>query len=133
MDHSIINIENGKYAISLQALKKGEDEPSVMADYLSQRAILSKQDETYTLSLLFQSEQIITGFQIESSEGQFVDAVERQVDEEMERRYEMFQVHAVPTTLNARVQYEVDHEGSKFKGNELFKIVFAEETLEKLV
>lgn len=50
----------------------------------------------------------------------------------MGRRYEMFQLQVIPATITARVQYEIKHEGSSFNGDEVFRIVFAEKTLERL-
>lgn len=132
MTQAIIPIEEGKYGIRLQTLKKDADEPSAMANYLSQMAIVTKQDELVTLSLLLQSEKTITGFQIENQAGEFVEAVEKQVDEEMERRFEMFTLTQLPAILRARVQYEVPHEGKVMKGDEVLRLSFFEDSLEKV-
>lgn len=132
MTHAIISIEEGKYGIRLEALKKDADEPSAMANYLSQMAIVTKQDDLLTLSLLLQSQQTITGFQIEDQTGAFVEAIEQQVDEEMDRRFEMFTLAELPTILQARVQYEVEHEGKSLKGDEMLRLSFVEESLEKV-
>lgn len=132
MTHAILPIEEGKYGISLQALKKDADEPSVMANYLSQMAIVTKQDDVLTLSLLLQSQQTITGFQIEDQAGAFVEAIEKQVDEELDRRFEMFVLAQLPAILHARVQYEVEHEGKSIKGDEVLRLSFVEESLEKV-
>lgn len=129
---STIQLENGRYSIQLQTLKKDEDELSAMANYLSQVAVVTKQDDLLVLSLLFQSEQTITGFQIERQDGEFIEAIEKQVDEEMERRSEAFELDALPKNLFARVQYEVEHEENTFKGDEILRLVFAEESLEKV-
>lgn len=133
MTHAIIPIEEAKYGIRLQTLKKDADEPSAMANYLSQMAIVTKQDDGLTLSLLLQSQQTITGFQIEDQTGAFVEALEKQVDEELDRRFEMFALRALPAILHARVQYEVEHEGKVLKGDEVLRLSFVEESLEKLV
>ena len=132
MDQAVINIEEGKYAIGVQTLKKDENEASAMANYLSQKAIVTKQDEFFTLSLLLQSQTTITGFQIENEADEFVEATESQIDEETDRRFEMFELEHLPSILNVRVQYEVDHEGQKFKGDEALRLNFNEESLEKL-
>lgn len=132
MTHTIISIEVGKYGIGLEALKKDADEPSAMANYLSKMAIVTKQDDLLTLSLLLQSQQTITGFQIEDQTGAFVEAIEQQVDEEMDRRFEMFALAELPAILQARVQYEVEHEGKSLKGDEMLRLSFVEESLEKV-
>ena len=132
MDQTIIHIEKGKYAIGLQALKKDADEPSAMANYLSQMAVVTKQDEFLTLSLLLQSQKTITGFQVENHTGEFIEAIDKQIDEEMDRRFEMFELENLPKNLKVRVQYEVEHEGKSFKGDEILRLSFNEESLEKV-
>lgn len=127
-----MNLEKGKYAISLQALKKDEDAPSAMADYLSNFAVVTKKDENLTLSLLLYNQQIITGLQIENHEEEFTEAIAKQVDEEKNWRYEMFELNNLPSSLNVRVQYEVEHEGKSFKGDEVLRLSFATDSIEKL-
>src|SRR5699024_3360307 len=131
-DKTIINIEEGKYAIGVQTLKKDENEASAMANYLSQKAIVTKQNELFTLSLLLQSQTTITGFQIENEAGEFVEATESQIDEETDRRFEMFELSHLPGILHARVQYEVEHDGRSFKGDEVLRLSFDAQSLEKL-
>src|SRR5699024_1016734 len=128
----MITLNNGKYAIHLQTLKKDTDEASVMTDYLSQVAVVTKQDDFLALSLLLQSEQTITGFQIDRGDGEFVEAIDKHVDEEMERRSEAFEINTLHKDTLARVQYEVAHEGKTFKGDETFRLVFDEDSLEKV-
>lgn len=132
MNPKIIQIEKGKYAIGVQALKKDADEPSAMANYLSQMAIVTNQDDYFTLSLLLQSQKTITGFQIENGAGEFIEASDRQIDKEMDRRFEMFELENLLANLNARVQYEVEHEGKSFKGDEILRLSFIEDSLEKI-
>lgn len=132
MTQKVIEIENGKYAIGLQALKKDADEPSAMSNYLSQMAVVTKQEELFTLSLLLQSQQTITGLQVENHVGEFIEAIEKQVDDEMDRRFEMFELESLPANLKIRVQYEVEHEGTSFKGDEVLRLSFNEESLEKI-
>ena|SRR5699024_4645578 len=132
MDSNKINIAKGKYAIGVQTLKKDADEPSAMANYLSQVAIVTNEEDIFALSLLLQSQTTITGFQVENNQGEFMDAMEKQIDEEMDRRYEMFKLDYLPANLNVRVQYEVEHEGKSFEGDEELRLAFIEESLEKL-
>lgn len=128
----MITLDEGKYSIQFQAFKKDTDEASVMADYLSQVAVVTKQDDFLALSLLFQSEQTITGFQIDRGDGEFVEAIEKHVDKEMERRSEAFELITLGKEIPVRVQYEVAHEGKAFKGDEMFRLVFDEDSLEKV-
>ena len=132
MDQEVIKMGAGKYGIRVQTLKKDENEPSAMANYLSQMAVVTKQDEKITLSLLLQSQKTITGFQVENEAGEFVVAAESQIDEEMDRRFEMFKLSHLPAILHARVQYEVEHEGRSFKGDEVLRLSFDAQSLEKL-
>lgn len=132
MGKTDINIEEGKYAIGVETLQKDTDEPSAMANYLSKIAIVTRQDDILRLSLLLQSQKTITGFQVENQAGELAEAIEKKVDDEMDRRFEMFELEHLPSILNVRVQYEVDHEGQKFKGDEALRLNFNEESLEKL-
>lgn len=132
MENAFIEVDKGKYALQLQALKQNADEPSAMANYLSKTAIVSKEDNTLTLSLLFQSEQTITGFQVENHAGELIEASQKQVNDETERRYELFELKSLPAILNVRVQYEVEHEGRSFTGDEMLRLVFDQATLEKV-
>ena len=127
-----MNLEKGKYAIPLRALKKDEDAPSAMADYLSNFAFVTKKDENLTLTLLLYNQQIITSLQIANHEEKFTEAIAKQVDEEKNWRYEMFELNNLPSNLNVRVQYEVEHEGKSFKGDEVLRLSFATDNVEKL-
>lgn len=132
MVQSIINLDEGKYAIGVQTLQKDAEEPSAMANYLSQMAIVTNQDGALTLSLLLQEQKTITGFQVENQAGELVEAIERQVDEEADRRFEMFELEHLSTILNVRVQYEIEHDGQNFKGDEALRLAFDEASIEKL-
>lgn len=132
MESTVINIEEGKYAIGVQTLQTDTDEPSAMANYLSQTAIVTKQDGFLALSLLLQGQETITGFQVENQDGELVGAIERQVDEEADRRFEMFELDRLTTILNVRVQYEIVHDGQNFKGDEALRLSLDKESLEKL-
>lgn len=132
MKQTDIDIEEGKYAIGVETLKQDIDEPSAMANYLSKMAIVTRQDNFLTLSLLLQNQKTITGFQVESQTGEWVEAIEKQVDDEMDRRFEMFELAHLTSIINVRVQYEVEHEGQSFEGDEALRLSFDEESLEKL-
>lgn len=132
MDQSIINLEEGKYAIGVETLQKDADEPSAMANYLSKTAIVTNLEGDFTLSLLLQAQKTITGFQVENQAGELVEAIEKRVDEELDRRVEMFALDRLTSILNVRVQYELEHDGRNFKGDEALRLSFDEENIEKL-
>lgn len=133
MDQSIISLEEGKYAIAVETLQKDTDEPSAMANYLSKTAIVTNLEGSFTLSLLLQGQKTITGFQVENKAGELVEAIEKQVDEEADRRFEMFALDdRLTSILHVRVQYEIEHEGRAFKGDEALRLSFDEESIEKL-
>ena len=96
-EEKIINLEKGKYAIPLQALKKDEDAPSAMTDYLSNFAVVTKKDDKLTLSIILYNQQIITDLQIKNHEKAFTEAIEEQVNEEKNWRYEMFELNYLPS------------------------------------
>lgn len=131
-DQTIIHVEQGKYAIGVEALKKDTDEASAMANYLSKMAIVTREGEFLSLSILLQSQQTITGFQIENHLGEYIEATDSQIDEEMDRRFEMFELETLPANLYAQVQYEVEHEGKSFKGDEILRLTFDQNTVEKI-
>ena len=132
MSKTNIELENGTYTIHLQTLKKDAEEESAMANYLSQVAVITKDNTFLTIALLFQSEKIITGFQVERRPNEFVEAIDRHVNDEMERRSELFELAEFPMNLRARVQYEVEHEGSTFKGDEVLRLSFDPSSIEKV-
>src|SRR5699024_6941745 len=76
--------------------------------------------------------QVITGLQIENHEKIFTEAIAEQVNEEKNWRYEMFELNYLPSNLNVRVQYEVEHEGKSFKGDEVLRLYFDTDNVEKI-
>lgn len=132
MSKTNIELENGTYTIHLQTLKKDAEEESAMANYLSQVAVITKDNTFLTIALLFQSEKTITGFQVERRPNEFVEAIDRHVNDEMERRSELFELDELPMNLRARVQYEVEHEGGTFKGDEVLRLSFDPSSIEKV-
>lgn len=128
----VIQIDEGKYMIDVQTLKKETDEPSAMASYLSPSAIVTNQDDSLYLTVMFMDQKTIVGFQVENQTGEWVEAIDQQVNEEANSRYEMFNLDRLMSPLNVRVQYEIIHEGQKITGDEELRLAFEEESLEKL-
>src|SRR5699024_8505894 len=131
-EKKIMNLEKGKYAIPLQALKKDEDAPSAMADYLSNFAVVTKKDDKLTLSIVLYNQHIITILQMENQEKIFTEAIAEQIKEEKNWRYEIFELNYLPSNLKVRVQYEVEHYGKSFKGDELLRLSFYTDNVEKI-
>jgi heme-binding NEAT domain protein len=132
MEQSTIHIDEGKYVIDVQTLQKEKDEPSAMANYLSQSAIVTNQDGSLTLTVMIEGHETITGFQVENEAGELKEAAEIQVNEETNRRFEMFELDSLTSILYVRVQYEVDHDGRIFKGDEALRLSLDKESLEKI-
>lgn len=132
MDQENINVDEGKYAIHVKTMKKDKDEDSAMAAYLSQVAIVNNQDNLLTVALLLQKQDIIVGFQIKNKSGEYIQAKDQQINHETEQRMEAFELTSLPTVLDARVQYEVTQKDGTFKGDESLRLVFAEDSLEKI-
>lgn len=129
---SVLNIEEGKYVIHVRTLKHGTNEPSAMADYLSESAIVTNQNGLVYLTLMFNDHKIITGFQVENELGEMVESIEEQVNEETNSRFEMFELERLTSPLHVRVQYEVEFQGNHMKGDEKLSLAFDEASLEKL-
>lgn len=122
---SMIPIEEGKYIIRVRTLQEEKDEPSAMADYLSDSAIISNVDGSLNLTLMLKDHQTITGFQVENQE-----AIDKHVNEESNMRFEMFELDQLPVLLPVRVQYEVEYGGKEIKGDEALRLSFDEDSLE---
>lgn len=127
-----ITSELDKFAIDVQALKETSDEPSIMLQYLSQVAMVERVEEGVRLSLLLQSQDVITGFQVKDERGEWVAAVDAHINEEMNRRVELFALERLPETLHVRVQYEAPYEGGTFKGDEPLRLVFDASSIQPL-
>lgn len=131
-EQALIHIDEGKYAINVQALKKDTDEPSAMASYLSPLAIVTNQSGTVYLSIMFMDHKTIVGFQVENQAGEWTESIDQQVNEENNNRFEMFKLDRFISPLNVRVQYEIMHEGQKITGDEVLRLAFEEESLKSV-
>lgn len=129
---SFIKINEGKHFISVQTLKKETDEPSAMASYLAPSAIVTQQDGSLMLTLMLEDHKTTTGFQVETQAGALIEAIEQQVNEETNKRFEMFKLDRLPIILPVRVQYEVLHDGENIKGDEALRLIFDETSLEEI-
>jgi len=122
---SVIHVEEGKYVIHVRTLQEEKDEPSAMAGYLSESAIVTSQDGSLSLTLMLKDHQTITGFQVENQ-----GAIEKQINEEKNMRFEQFALERLLAYLPVRVQYKVEYGGKEIKGDEALRLYFDEASLE---
>lgn len=132
MGNQSITVSEGKHTIDVQTLKKDADEPSAMAEYLGPSAICTNHDEALYLTIMLESQHIITGFQIENEADEPLEAIDTQIIEETNKRFEMFELERLTHTMAARVQYDIEHEGQNIKGDEALRLFFDDKTLEKI-
>lgn len=119
-----IHVNNGKYTIDVHALKKDSDDASAMASYLSKTAMVTNQDDSIFLTIVLKKSSMITGFQIENPDGDKLEAIDTRINEETNDRYELFQLDHLVSPLPVHVQYEVEWEGQKIKGDEELRLLF---------
>ena len=127
-----ISLTEGKYVITVSALKQSVDEPSAMAPYLGANCIVTATNDDIFITLTFNNHQVITGFQVEKNEKEFVPSIDRHVNMDENIRYEIFQLNQLQTIINARVQYKVEHEGQSFTGDEQLRLQFDHQSLKNL-
>src|SRR5690625_4030294 len=121
----VIGVDEGRYVIHIRTLQEDNDESSSIAGYLCESAIITNRNGSLSLTLMLQDHQTITGFQVENQE-----AIEKQVNDETNMRFEMFELDRFPAYLPVRVQYEVEYGGKEIKGDEALRLYFDEASLE---
>ena len=126
-----IKLEDGKYAVTVQALKKEADEPSAMEPYLGEVAIVTVAGGRTYLTFMLREQNIITNFQLLHGDHP-IERMNSQVNEELNNRYEIFELEELKATVIARVQYELTHEGREIKGDEQLRLVLDEESIQDL-
>lgn len=126
-----IQLEEGKYLIALEALKKDEDEASAMAPYLGEHGIITIHEGKSYLTLMLMEQNIITNFDLLGEEGAR-SKLDSQINEELNSRYEMFELPELAKELLARVQYELEYEGREIKGDEQLRLVLDEESIQNV-
>lgn len=125
------SLAKGKYKIDFKVMHKNQDEASVMANYLATSAIITKETDLLTMTLMLLDHETVLGFQIEI-DGEWVEAINFQVDDEVNRRYELYELTELREMMNARVQYEVEHEERMIKSDEEIRIKFDQNSLESV-
>lgn len=124
-------LTEGKYIIRLKALHKELDETSEVANYFATTAIITKETNLLTMTLMMVYHETILGLQIED-EGEWLEATEQTIDEDLNRRYELFELTSLSDIMTARVQYELGFEGRVIKSDEEVRLEFDTDSLEKV-
>lgn len=127
----INTLSEGKYTIDLSVLHKELEDLSTMANYLASSAIVTKGADFLTITLMILDHQTVLGFQIDDNED-WVEAINLTVDDERNRRYELFELSDFKEDMTGRVQYELGYEGRIIKGDEEVRLVFDMESLEAI-
>src|SRR5690625_4798455 len=122
---SVIHAEEGRYVIHVRTLQEDKEEPSAMAGYLSESAIITNLNGSLSMTLMLKDNHTITRLHAEDQE-----AIEKQVNDETNMLYEMFELDRLPDYLPVRVQYEVEYGGKEIKGDEALRLYFDEASLE---
>src|SRR5690625_550412 len=100
---SVIHVEEGRNVIHVRTLQEDKDEPSTMAGYISESSIITNLNGSLSLTVMLKDHQTITGIQVEMQE-----EIEKQVNDEINMLYEMFELDRLHAYLPVRVQYEVE-------------------------
>src|SRR5690625_4043674 len=102
LKNQLIQLDEGKYIVHVQAIKKETEEASAMAPYLSENAIITKEAEKTFITLMIHQEEVVTGFQVANEEGKLIESIDQQIDKQSKNRYEVFQLDILSELLQAR-------------------------------
>lgn len=128
--NKLINLDEGKFVVEIEAIQLESSEPSAMAPYLAEHAMITKDKQKIFITLMIKEQNIVTGFQMEDKDERFVESIDQKIDKETNIRYEIFSLSKLPTTVKARVQYTVNHEGEDFSGDELLRLSFDQQSIQ---
>jgi len=124
-------IAEGKYILNFKVLHKELDQASTMANYIADSAILTKGPDFLTITLMLIDSQTVLGFQIENK-GDWIEPINQKMDDEKNRRYELYELEEISEIMGARVQYELGYEGRIIKGDEELRLEFDLDNLEPI-
>lgn len=122
-------LTEGKYMIDLELLHKDSNQVSEIANYLAKRAVITKEKNILTMTLLVLDNGSILGLQLEGN-NEWLEAAEYKVDDETNRRFELFELSRLSETISARAQYEYNYEGRIMKADEELKITLDQTSIE---
>lgn len=123
------SLTKGKYMVDLELLHKDSNQVSEIANYLAKRAVITKEKNILTMTLLVLDNGSILGLQLEGN-NEWVEAAEYKVDDETNRRFELFELSRLSETISARAQYEYNYEGRIMKADEELKITLDQTSIE---
>src|SRR5699024_1432033 len=109
-------IAEGKYIFNLKLLLKELNKASTLENYIANSAILTKGADFLTITLMLIDSQTVLGFQIENK-GDWIEPINQKMDDEKNRRYELYELEEISENMAARVQYELGYEGRIIKGD----------------
>lgn len=132
MENKLIELQDGKYIVEVQAIKKDSSETSAMAPYLENNAIITKEAGQNFVTLVINEEEIVKGLQVKSGDRTFNDSINKQVNKDENIRYEIFHLEQIQTVLPARVQYKINHEGNIIEGDEELRLLINDETVQNV-
>src|SRR5699024_12736229 len=102
-------IAEGKYILNFKVLHKELDQASTMANYIAVSAILTKGADFLTITLMLIDSQTVLGFQIENK-GDWIEPINQKMDDEKNRRYELYELEQISDITDPRMQYELVYE-----------------------
>lgn len=123
------SLNEGKYIVDIELMQKDSNELSEIANYLAKRAIITKEQNILTMTLLVLDNGSILGLQLEGN-NEWVEADLYNVDDETNRRYELFELDHLTEIISARAQYEYNYEGRIMKADEELKLAIDQSSIE---
>jgi len=132
VENKLIELNDGKYVVEVQAIKKDSTETSAMAPYLANNAIITKEAGQNFVTLVINEEEVVKGLQVKSSDNTFKNSINNQVNQDENVRYEIFHLEQIQTILPARVQYKINYEGNIIEGDEELRLFINDDTIQNV-
>src|SRR5699024_8135210 len=124
-------IAEGKYILKFKVLHKELDQASTMANDIADSAVLTKVADFLTITLMLIDSLTVLGFQIENK-GDWIEPINQKMDDDKNRRYELYELEEISENMVARVQYELGYEGRIIKGDEELRLEFDLDNLDPI-
>src|SRR5690625_7326034 len=102
-----------------------------MANYIAVSAVLTKGADFLTITLMLIDSQTVLGVQIENK-GDWIEPINQKMDDEKNRRYELYEIEEISENMAAREQYEIGYEGRIMKGDEALQLEYELDNLEQI-
>src|SRR5699024_4754015 len=124
-EYSPDNLADGYYTVNTSYLKTDNDDKSSMGGYLSDQAFISVKGGNPEVTVTIDDSETVTKLEVADQ-----DAIERLV--KGNKRHETFKLDKLSSTLDAYVEYQAPFGNQVYEGNADFRIVFDEETINKV-